>query len=73
MNITMMTLSAISCPADYALQSEGFTIRQTFIQSDREERAFRITPTCFLQEHRGYQASQACDRTLRHRFGNHAR
>jgi hypothetical protein len=38
MNNTMMMPGAISSPGDYALQSGGFTIRQTFIQSDREER-----------------------------------
>jgi hypothetical protein len=42
MNNTLILPSATNESPGYTLQSEGFTIRQTFIHSDREERTMIV-------------------------------
>ena len=73
MNNTLTTPNATNESLGYALQSGGFTIRQTFIQSDREERTIffgfvvrsifsppgTLTPDLFVANKQGIGGAQA--------------
>ena len=73
MNNTLIMPNATNEPPGYALQSGGFTIRQTFIQSDREERTIffgfvvrsifsppgTLTPDLFVENKQGIGGAQA--------------
>jgi len=73
MNNSLIMPSAANEPPGYALQSGGFTIRQTFVQSDREEKTLffgfvvrsifsppgTLTPDLFVANKQGIGAAQA--------------